>query len=234
MLVVVLVHPATLPRCLEHSRGSVCSWQGISRFRRQDCAKRHFSAPAISFSFGAVAPILCRWLHPWGACLPKVASMVPPAVPATRRCRLPIPSFHRFPPFVSQFRMQSLSVGFARLHTPWVFFFHCAGCACRSLHQRACPSLAARSTASANQTVCVHSLQDYWEGYKIFCYGYYSNSVRHAAEFRDTKLGVCLCRLPRSSHFPPGHAACASTLFFCSLIHTLHHLECRPTCVASA
>lgn len=31
-------------------------------------------------------------------------------------------------------------------------------------------------------------VEDYWEGYKLFCYAYYSHSLRHS-EFRQSKLG---------------------------------------------
>lgn len=30
---------------------------------------------------------------------------------------------------------------------------------------------------------------DYWEGFKLFCYGYYSHSLQHEHEFRECKLG---------------------------------------------
>lgn len=30
---------------------------------------------------------------------------------------------------------------------------------------------------------------DYWEGYKLFCYAYYSHSIEHETEFRQSKLG---------------------------------------------
>ena len=32
-------------------------------------------------------------------------------------------------------------------------------------------------------------IEDYWEGYKLFCYAYYSHSMQHESEFRETKLG---------------------------------------------
>ena len=32
---------------------------------------------------------------------------------------------------------------------------------------------------------------DYWEGYKLFCFAYYSHSVEHETEFRHSKLGSC-------------------------------------------
>ena len=31
--------------------------------------------------------------------------------------------------------------------------------------------------------------EDYWEGYKMFCYAYYSHSSVHESEFRNSKLG---------------------------------------------
>jgi hypothetical protein len=33
-------------------------------------------------------------------------------------------------------------------------------------------------------------VHDFWEGYKLFCYGYYSNSCQHESEFRASKLGL--------------------------------------------
>lgn len=32
-------------------------------------------------------------------------------------------------------------------------------------------------------------VEDYWQGYKLFCYAYYARSIRHEAEFRESKLG---------------------------------------------
>lgn len=32
-------------------------------------------------------------------------------------------------------------------------------------------------------------VQDYWEGYKLFCYAFYSHSAQHEIEFRQSKLG---------------------------------------------
>jgi hypothetical protein len=33
--------------------------------------------------------------------------------------------------------------------------------------------------------------EDYWIGYKLFCYAFYSHSIPHVSEFRQTKLGSC-------------------------------------------
>lgn len=38
---------------------------------------------------------------------------------------------------------------------------------------------------------CRCSAEDFWEGYKFFCYAYYSNSTAHELQFRETKLGMC-------------------------------------------
>lgn len=38
----------------------------------------------------------------------------------------------------------------------------------------------------------VCSVQDYWEGYKLFCYAFYSHSVQHEYEFQQSKLGSLL------------------------------------------
>lgn len=45
-------------------------------------------------------------------------------------------------------------------------------------------------------------VDDYWLGYKLFCYAYYSRSVQHEAEFRESKLGACF--------FPPSCFVCHS------------------------
>lgn len=36
---------------------------------------------------------------------------------------------------------------------------------------------------------CLCRAEDYWLGYKLFCYAYYSHSSTHEAEFQATKLG---------------------------------------------
>jgi hypothetical protein len=38
----------------------------------------------------------------------------------------------------------------------------------------------------------VCSVQGYWEGYKLFCYAYYSHSMQHEYEFQQSKLGSLL------------------------------------------
>ena len=38
----------------------------------------------------------------------------------------------------------------------------------------------------------VRRVADYWEGYKLFCYAFYSHSSRHESEFEQSKLGSCL------------------------------------------
>ena len=40
-----------------------------------------------------------------------------------------------------------------------------------------------------NFTAHICRIQDYWEGYKLFCYAYYSHSFQHEHEFRVSKLG---------------------------------------------
>jgi hypothetical protein len=59
-----------------------------------------------------------------------------------------------------------------------------------ALHVRAWSSLFKRGPMFIDLLDCVGSVQDYWEGYKLFCYAYYSHSARHANEFRDSKLGA--------------------------------------------
>lgn len=33
-------------------------------------------------------------------------------------------------------------------------------------------------------------VEDYWLGYKLFCYAFYSQSLEHEAEFRQSKMGL--------------------------------------------
>ena len=51
---------------------------------------------------------------------------------------------------------------------------------------------------------CLHSfdcrVQDYWEGYKLFCYAYYSHSSQHEAEFRNCKLGSWIHPCPNCAN----------------------------------
>lgn len=37
--------------------------------------------------------------------------------------------------------------------------------------------------------LCACRVEDYWQGYKLFCFAYYSHSEEHEAEFRHSKLG---------------------------------------------
>ena len=59
-----------------------------------------------------------------------------------------------------------------------------------ALNGRAWSSLFKRGPMFIDLLDCVGSVQDYWEGYKLFCYAYYSHSARHANDFRDSKLGA--------------------------------------------
>ena len=43
---------------------------------------------------------------------------------------------------------------------------------------------------------CLRRVEDYWQGFKLFCYAYYSESVPHEVEFRQSKLGALLS-IPR-------------------------------------
>ena len=47
---------------------------------------------------------------------------------------------------------------------------------------------------------CVCRVEDYWLGYKLFCYAYYSHSISHESEFRLSKLGLCIFPF-RGAHF---------------------------------
>lgn len=39
---------------------------------------------------------------------------------------------------------------------------------------------------------CRCRVEDYWHGYKQFCYAYYSHSLAHESEFRESKSGASL------------------------------------------
>ena len=68
--------------------------------------------------------------------------------------------------------------------------------------------------------------EDYWEGYKLFCYAYYSRSLQHEHEFHQSKLGSCTSWGPSildASEFgsPVNVRYCFPTLFAsarCALI----------------
>lgn len=45
---------------------------------------------------------------------------------------------------------------------------------------------------------CQCRVEDYWHGYKLFCYAFYSHSAAHESEFKDSKLGALLSCTPRS------------------------------------
>lgn len=62
---------------------------------------------------------------------------------------------------------------------------------------------------------CVSRVEDYWEGYKLFCYAYYSHSLQHESAFKQSKLGSWFCPffLPFSLNFlvaPPWPASTMS------------------------
>jgi hypothetical protein len=47
----------------------------------------------------------------------------------------------------------------------------------------------------------VRRAEDYWLGYKLFCFGYYSHSPQHVLEFRESKLGSIISPPPMSPCF---------------------------------
>ena len=70
------------------------------------------------------------------------------------------------------------------------FFFHESLHLCLACHERVCPSLSKLNYASIDLRECVHRVEDYWQGYKLFCYAYYLHSAQHESEFRESKLGA--------------------------------------------
>ena len=80
--------------------------------------------------------------------------------------------------------------------------------------------------------VCVHGafcrVHDYWRGYKLFCYAFYSQSGSHESEFKDSKLGswfpsfVCYC----SGSFSSCYFLSVSVLYACMLSMWRSRLHC--------
>jgi len=66
-----------------------------------------------------------------------------------------------------------------------LWFFFC----CKTAHR---DSHSALGFPSHNANVPVHRVEDYWLGYKLFCFGYYSHSPQHVQEFRHSKLGTSI------------------------------------------
>ena len=99
----------------------------------------------------------------------------------------------------SQLHVQPGSVQCVRLHMPSPLFFLWAHLVWRAFLHRVWSLLDTRPGGPADPEASVRSVHDYWEGYKLFCYGYYSHSARHAAEFRETKLGEYIPTLVWSS-----------------------------------
>lgn len=60
--------------------------------------------------------------------------------------------------------------------------------ACTDVHLALTPSMKPWDSEFRR---CLCRALDYWQGYKYFCYAYYSHSQLHEPEFRATKLGSC-------------------------------------------
>ena len=43
--------------------------------------------------------------------------------------------------------------------------------------------------------IYVCRVEDYWEGYKLFCYAYYLHSFQHESEFQQSELGSWFCSI---------------------------------------
>ena len=59
--------------------------------------------------------------------------------------------------------------------------------------------------------------EDYWRGYKLFCFAYYSHSLQHVREFRESKLGATSSSLPCFLRFLLPNCSFASKLIMRSL-----------------
>lgn len=77
---------------------------------------------------------------------------------------------------------------------------------------------------------------DYWEGYKLFCYAFFSHSSRHESEFQHSKLGSCLTFgaffifCPPLCHLPLSNRVCISGINDFSMPTVCFHLF-RSACV---
>ena len=72
----------------------------------------------------------------------------------------------------------------------------------RSMFETVCAILTAKEMSfPCNHSCCVYAdsnchvcrPEDYWLGYKFFCFAYYSHSIQHEMEFQNSKLGSCIC-----------------------------------------
>ena len=79
-------------------------------------------------------------------------------------------------------------------------------CVCRVVHGRYCVCIESNSVYNITSLrvlfvpspTCDYRVEDYWEGYKLFCYAYYSHSLQHEYAFKQSKLGLWFCL-----YFPP-------------------------------
>jgi hypothetical protein len=101
-----------------------------------------------------------------------------------------------------------------------------------SAHDRSCASaqsiifvlakLLSRQVVTIRVFVC--RVDDYWEGYKLFCYAFYSHSSQHELEFEHSKLGslisivVCFVSGNQCVRFPLQRRWVSST----AITHGLH------------
>jgi hypothetical protein len=109
------------------------------------------------------------------------AQRLPPCLRTVAQTRAHAMRWERFGP---KFRVLVVGCGF---HSGcWVFF----GSPIMSMVPR-CDVLGFKVPMRLFSRV-----DDYWHGYKLFCYAYYSNSVAHEAEFRHSKLGALQSSLP--------------------------------------
>ena len=67
-------------------------------------------------------------------------------------------------------------------------------------------------------------VEDYWLGYKYFCYAYYSHSFEHESDFRQSKLGSCF---QPTIYFSPVHVGflCLATFMFVGVVSTSNGLH---------
>lgn len=72
-------------------------------------------------------------------------------------------------------------------------------------------------------------VEDYWRGYKLFCYAYYSKSVAHEAEFRNSKLGASQTTKPTEFCFA-SFIYCAWFLPVQSIMVCCVHFLCTAPC----
>lgn len=132
------------------------------------------------------------WLHPcvlfWGILCRKPFFNTPQFhhSPLDISRSFPIPFVHHSVAvcmFLAQEHLQALKLGV-------ITFGIVFECTCN------CLTMCSNTVFAIELQTCVCRVDDYWLGYKLYCYAYYAHSFQHEAKFRQSKLGWWM--VPRS------------------------------------